>query len=143
VHNTGNYWIDVKNRRKFFLEVAKKFNFNPLVPENWYNISHDNILSCKVLSLSISQLSISIFQSLYHYCYLFYLLLHVSTLPTLSTSFYLFLPLSTSFYYLSYLSLSILLFLSLSVSISISISILAIYLIYLYLYRFLSHKNYN
>lgn len=38
---TENYWAVKANRVKFFDEYARKRGFDPLVPENWYNINDD------------------------------------------------------------------------------------------------------
>ncbi len=44
----GGYWHDIQNRRNFFIEFAKKHNFDPLVAENWYNYTVDSFLGLKV-----------------------------------------------------------------------------------------------
>jgi hypothetical protein len=31
-----NFWGDINNRKSFFDSYAKKNNFDPLIPENWY-----------------------------------------------------------------------------------------------------------
>jgi len=41
--NLNNRWGDVRSRRKFFKEYAKKNGFDPLVPENWYLQSSSKI----------------------------------------------------------------------------------------------------
>ena len=41
-------WIDVDNRRRFFLNYAHDHGFEPLVAENWYSQSNKNIFSAKV-----------------------------------------------------------------------------------------------
>eukprot|EP00026_Physarum_polycephalum_P008209 Phypoly_transcript_08288.p1 GENE.Phypoly_transcript_08288~~Phypoly_transcript_08288.p1 ORF type:complete len:377 (+),score=65.39 Phypoly_transcript_08288:81-1133(+) len=40
-------WRDPEARRKFFIDVAKHFSFNPLVPEPWYEMTHDKIIKFK------------------------------------------------------------------------------------------------
>eukprot|EP00026_Physarum_polycephalum_P002865 Phypoly_transcript_02874.p1 GENE.Phypoly_transcript_02874~~Phypoly_transcript_02874.p1 ORF type:complete len:846 (+),score=138.45 Phypoly_transcript_02874:54-2591(+) len=44
------YWTDVKNRRKFFEDVARKRGFDPLIPENWYSVPNIYMLSLKSVS---------------------------------------------------------------------------------------------
>lgn len=41
------------NRRKFFEDYASENQFDPLVPENWYYQSIDNIISKKVFLFTI------------------------------------------------------------------------------------------
>ena len=41
-------WGTAEDRRSFFDEYADETNFDPLVPENWYNQSTEQILSKKV-----------------------------------------------------------------------------------------------
>lgn len=45
---TENYWKSMTNRRKWFDAVAKTLEFDPLLPENWYNVTMDKIESLKV-----------------------------------------------------------------------------------------------
>ncbi len=40
---TENYWSDALNRRKFFIEFATQKGFDPLVPENWRNITRKEL----------------------------------------------------------------------------------------------------
>ena len=42
-----------KNMRRFFEDFAKRHNFDPLAPENWYSISRMTILEEKVYSICI------------------------------------------------------------------------------------------
>ncbi len=44
VNKIVSYWKTPANRRKFFIEFAKKKRFDPLLPENWYNIKQKDIL---------------------------------------------------------------------------------------------------
>jgi hypothetical protein len=45
----GHWTIDDgKNLRLFFDEFARRRNFDPLVPENWYSISQPAVMSEKV-----------------------------------------------------------------------------------------------
>eukprot|EP00026_Physarum_polycephalum_P002957 Phypoly_transcript_02966.p1 GENE.Phypoly_transcript_02966~~Phypoly_transcript_02966.p1 ORF type:complete len:695 (+),score=87.59 Phypoly_transcript_02966:171-2087(+) len=37
--NNLNYWADVKRRRAFFDEFASENNFDPLIANNWYNVT--------------------------------------------------------------------------------------------------------
>ncbi len=41
---TDNYWGNVHNRRKFFVEFALQKGFDPLLPENWNNVKTKDIL---------------------------------------------------------------------------------------------------
>lgn len=43
-----SYWQDMANRRKFFMDYATENNFDPLLPENWYNVSSYKIKERKV-----------------------------------------------------------------------------------------------
>ena len=45
---TVNYWKGVRNRRRFFDNVAKEFKFDPLVAANWYKVTVDNLQFTKV-----------------------------------------------------------------------------------------------
>ena len=46
----GYYWHNPKNRKSFLNSFAKSREFDPLVAENWYNITKDSILNEKVAS---------------------------------------------------------------------------------------------
>lgn len=53
----GGYWSEPKNRKRFFDEFARDSNFDPLVPENWYSVTTNEIEQRKVFSpLSFSPL---------------------------------------------------------------------------------------
>jgi hypothetical protein len=41
-------WKDIHARRRFFEHVAKKLNFDPLIPSNWYTLSFSSIKKIKV-----------------------------------------------------------------------------------------------
>ena len=45
------YWLDIDNRRKFFLKFAEEKGFDPLVPENWYTITKRQVSAKKVILL--------------------------------------------------------------------------------------------
>lgn len=47
-----NYWAQEPNQRKFFISFARSNGFDLLVPENWYSIGNDQVVSFRV-SLSI------------------------------------------------------------------------------------------
>jgi len=47
VTRSSHYWKDAQHRRDFFLDVAKKKGFNPLVAENWYPLSFSELASFK------------------------------------------------------------------------------------------------
>ena len=36
------------NRREFFVKFALGIGFDPLVPENWYNVDQQKIMAIKV-----------------------------------------------------------------------------------------------
>ena len=40
------------NRREFLREVAARRGFDPLVAENWYNLTKENIMHHKVIQFS-------------------------------------------------------------------------------------------
>ena len=44
----GHYWADLKNRRQFLMDVAKRERFDPKVASNWYKLTLNNFLSHKV-----------------------------------------------------------------------------------------------
>jgi hypothetical protein len=45
----GHWTVDDgENCRQFFEDFAKKMNFEPLVPENWYPITLQRVLQEKV-----------------------------------------------------------------------------------------------
>lgn len=46
----GTHWSDVNNRKRFFMEFAESRGFDPLVPENWSNITPAIIFAAKVFS---------------------------------------------------------------------------------------------
>eukprot|EP00026_Physarum_polycephalum_P002498 Phypoly_transcript_02505.p1 GENE.Phypoly_transcript_02505~~Phypoly_transcript_02505.p1 ORF type:complete len:743 (+),score=67.33 Phypoly_transcript_02505:95-2323(+) len=41
-----HHWKSMENKRLFFEECAKSMNFNPLIPDNWYNIKSDSFFKC-------------------------------------------------------------------------------------------------
>lgn len=48
-HRKGNYWDQVANRRIYFENFAAFKGFDPLVVNNWYNVTAEEILHHKVL----------------------------------------------------------------------------------------------
>lgn len=48
----GNFWEDMQNRKKLFLNYAAEQGFDPLVANNWLLVSADNFLQFKVSNLS-------------------------------------------------------------------------------------------
>jgi len=48
----NGHWRSLENRRQFFLELAKEWNFDPFVAENWNNVSHVNVKRKKVSETS-------------------------------------------------------------------------------------------
>ena len=34
----GGYWESTQNRKDFFVSFAEEHQFDPLVPNNWYNV---------------------------------------------------------------------------------------------------------
>lgn len=44
----GNHWADANNRKEFFDNFAKEHDFDPLVPENWYQITTKEMREIKV-----------------------------------------------------------------------------------------------
>lgn len=44
-----NYWEDEKRRREFFDSFATENGFDPLVPENWYSVSTNELRETKVI----------------------------------------------------------------------------------------------
>ena len=45
---TENYWKELNNRKKFFIEFARKRRFDPFRKSNWENISLNKIIAHKV-----------------------------------------------------------------------------------------------
>lgn len=46
-----NHWESAERRKSFFLHFASTHSFNPLVPEPWYSVKTEDILSEKVFYL--------------------------------------------------------------------------------------------
>ncbi len=44
----ANYWKDIRNRREYFDKLAQENEFDPLIPENWYNIVKHKLILFKV-----------------------------------------------------------------------------------------------
>eukprot|EP00026_Physarum_polycephalum_P002532 Phypoly_transcript_02539.p1 GENE.Phypoly_transcript_02539~~Phypoly_transcript_02539.p1 ORF type:complete len:901 (+),score=86.30 Phypoly_transcript_02539:60-2762(+) len=40
-------WSDVGYRKQFFLDFAEQLKFDPLIPQNWYNVSKANLMGHK------------------------------------------------------------------------------------------------
>lgn len=47
-HYSENYYADAVNRKKIFDKFAKSRGFDPLVAENWYSITSEDILPFRV-----------------------------------------------------------------------------------------------
>ena len=47
-------WRVTENRRAFFENFAKKKNFDPLIPSNWYLVSYDEVVSEKVVLVNVT-----------------------------------------------------------------------------------------
>ena len=45
---SAGYWSDARNRRHFFDTLAHKHNFDPLLRNNWYQMSKDSFQDNKV-----------------------------------------------------------------------------------------------
>lgn len=45
---TGSYWNNEQNRKSFFCDYAASRGFDPLVSNNWYTTSTDDVLAFKV-----------------------------------------------------------------------------------------------
>ena len=50
--NALSVWNELKSRRKLFETYARRNDFNPLVPENWYSIDAKSLVSDKVISIA-------------------------------------------------------------------------------------------
>ncbi len=44
----AGYWLDIENRKKFFVKLATEIGLNPSDPECWYDVSYKDVLSRKV-----------------------------------------------------------------------------------------------
>lgn len=42
-HRRKGYWADMANCRAFLCDFAKKHGFDPMVPENWYNVTYEQL----------------------------------------------------------------------------------------------------
>lgn len=47
--SSGKVWFDIKTRKEFFMKFAKERGFDPLIADNWYSVSNDDLVSTKVL----------------------------------------------------------------------------------------------
>lgn len=64
IYLIDNYYSNAQNRREFFLSVAKRDNFDPLLPRSWYTISYSSFKKTQVIfSLSLSLLSYPLLSS--------------------------------------------------------------------------------
>jgi hypothetical protein len=45
---SDKYWDDPVRRKEFFDSFAKESKFDPLVPENWYSVSPQELREIKV-----------------------------------------------------------------------------------------------
>lgn len=52
--NLGNYWDDTDNQRKLFEDYAAFHEFDPLIAENWYQITSSPVYEFKVFEQSVS-----------------------------------------------------------------------------------------
>ena len=43
----NGFWASAENRRKVFCEFAEEMGFDPLLPENWNNITWQQVCSMK------------------------------------------------------------------------------------------------
>ncbi len=48
-HQPGGYWNSLENRRNFFIEIAEQKGFDPLIIENWNNVTHEEFRKKQVL----------------------------------------------------------------------------------------------
>lgn len=46
--DTDKYWRDAKNRKKWFIKLANKMEFDPLVASNWYSLPSINVAEFSV-----------------------------------------------------------------------------------------------
>lgn len=46
----GDYWANARNRRHFFERFAADKGFDPLIAQNWYSITHEQLDEYKVLA---------------------------------------------------------------------------------------------
>lgn len=44
----GKHWRSTNNRKQFFQNFAKDNGFDPNVPENWYRLKKEKLVSAKV-----------------------------------------------------------------------------------------------
>lgn len=58
----------MNNQREFLENYAKKLGLDPLVPDTWYSVSRDHLLSVKVFILFKLILFLLIY--LFHFVYL-------------------------------------------------------------------------
>jgi hypothetical protein len=55
-----NKWRYAANRRLFMDEYAASKGFDPLVPDNWYNIKGDDIIEAQVFRLVVDSIFVLI-----------------------------------------------------------------------------------
>lgn len=48
-HKPGGFWNSTENIRLFLEKYARKMNFDPLIPDNWYTVTHTEIMTEKVI----------------------------------------------------------------------------------------------
>lgn len=41
----AGYWENIDNQRNFFDEMAREYDFDPLVPENWFQVKASDVVS--------------------------------------------------------------------------------------------------
>lgn len=46
--DTDKYWRDANNRKKWFIKLANKMEFDPLVASNWYSLPSINVAEFSV-----------------------------------------------------------------------------------------------
>lgn len=43
-----HYWLNIENRRNFFIELAKDLGFDPYDAEQWHSVSYEQVIARQV-----------------------------------------------------------------------------------------------
>ena len=72
---SGQRWINLNSRKLIFETIANTKGFDSLIPENWYSISHDEVVREKVHTSLYCLFIFLIFFIFFIFLYLLYLII--------------------------------------------------------------------
>ena len=72
-----DFWGDKRNRIAFFEDIAQELSFNPLVPDNWYSLKDDVIMSFKVFNFCSVLLFSFLFFTLLLFSFFLFVLFYI------------------------------------------------------------------